>query len=368
MRISLSLPPDVEFPTLTAAPAPLGVPIQNLRLMENGRPIPCHIEVVHREMDGSPVWLHIYALYTGGRNYTLVSSLAVPPVVSGEFAEMPAWCIEAKDHREITWKVDSRRLDRGFFELDNAVVRIYCFEGWLETSANTDILSFLRYKLRTTQFAGSPLIKCDCSVVMADKMADNHIEWIRIRFPEINAAEGSSARTMLDGTIQNGVTPILIHQTRFNKTNLPEFSQANGVIEAGGYAVCVRDFWQKYPQALAADANGLTYYQWYGKGVEFNEEERLRVENLHKLYHWHHGEFLNSPAPADWVAAMVEKLEVHELQGDFMAGADMQGISFHDDFCLYAGSEVDLETLKASCKTTRLDMCVKKVKPVCMIW
>ena len=217
-------------------------------------------------MDGSPVWLHIYAVYTGGRNYTLASSLVVPPVVSVEFAEMPAWCIEAKDHREITWKVDSMELDGGFFELDNAVLRVFCYEGWLETKAKTLVPSFLRYKLRITQFAGSPFIKCDCSVVMADKMADNRIEWIRVRFPELKASQGVTVRTMLDGTIQNKKAPVFIQQSRFNKTDIKGIKRANGVIEATGYAICVRNFWEKYPQALSVKTEGLAYYQWYGKG------------------------------------------------------------------------------------------------------
>lgn len=347
MRISLSLPPDVEFPTLTAAPAPLGVPIQDLRLMENGRPIPCHIEVVHREMDGSPVWLHIYARYIGGREYTLSSSGGVSPILSGEFADIPAWCIEARDHRRITWKVDSIRLDDVTYELNNALVRTFYFEGWLNPASNTAVPPFLRYKLRITQFAGSGYIKFDCSVILADKMAENRIEWIRIRFPELGALESSTVKTMLDGQARDLAAPVLIHQSRFNKTNIPETRQANGAIEAGGTALCVRNFWEKYPQALAVDTNGLCYYQWYGKGTEFSARERLQVENLHKLYHWHHGRFLTSPAPADWVAAMDKHLENKELQADFMAGADMQGITFHDDFCLYAGTEINLGNLQS---------------------
>ncbi|MCL6257472.1 hypothetical protein M3O96_00110 [Aquiflexum sp. TKW24L] len=346
MKITLTLPEDVEFPTLTAAPSPEGILIENLRLMEDGRPVPCHIEVVHREMDGSPVWLHIYARYIGGREYTLVSSTVPRPILSGEFANIPAWCIEARDHRKITWKIDSIRLEDVIFELNNALVRTFYYEGWLNPASNTQTPPFLRFKLRITQFAGSPFIKFDCSVIMADKMAENRIEYIRIRFPELGASEGSTVRTMLDGQIRALDAPALIHQSRFNKTNIPGSRQADGVIETGGYTLCVRNFWQKYPQALATEQGGLSYYQWYGRGTEFTSRERLQVENLHKLYHWHHGRFLTSPAPADWVAAMDKHLENKELQADFMAGADMQGISFHDDFCLYAGTEIDLENLQ----------------------
>lgn len=346
MQISLSLPPDLEYPTLTAAPAPSGVPIGSLRLLENGRSIPCHIEVVHRDMDGSPVWIHIYARYTGGREYKLVPSSGAVPVVSGSFAPVPLWCIEARDHKRITWKVDSNRLDNGTFELNNPVVRMYWYEGWLETTSNTPTPSYLRFKLRITQFAGSPFIKFDCSVIMADKMAENRLEWIRFRFPELGATEGSTVQTMLDGQTQDLAVPVFIHQSRFNKTNISGRRQADGVLEAGGVSLCIRNFWQKYPQALAVEQGGLSYYQWFGRGIEFTNRERLQVENLHKMYHWHHGRYLTPPAPADWVAAMDEHLEVKELQPDYMAGADMQGISFHDDFCLFTGDETELKSIK----------------------
>lgn len=95
---------------------------------------------------------------------------------------------------------------------------------------------------------------------------------------------------------------------------LAEGGRASGVMAAAsataGASIGVQDFWQNFPAALEADAQGLTFYQWprYGR-PHTNFPDPAAIGDVWRLAFAHEGETLSFKLPQQLTEGVIYRTE-----------------------------------------------------------
>ncbi|MEJ7736991.1 MAG: hypothetical protein WKF97_06155 [Chitinophagaceae bacterium] len=394
MRVNISILRHQTFPSVAAIPFAKEElwkdDVANWHLFANDLPIYGYNEVIALWPDESIKWLHVHAIFHGDLQYTFKKTNLV--LVPTNIPAIPSaahlnWKVQVEEHDGTLWqntlgvgvidlpvteyKLDcinkyggreyQQTTDTKTEEINDPFLRITRYEGWLRKDG---IQSPFRYCTRVTQYATHPLTKISHSVIFAGRMRGKKLKHISFRLPvpdsnlPVQYGVDRNLKTFLAGPARS----LCVHQRRINKCEVSErmksphvYDRSDGFISSGNNALMVRDFWQKFPQSLEYASGNLVYRQWYGRGEEFSRVERLDEQNLHKLLHWHHGNYLendipktNDPSNPEWADAYYSFIRQSgstwldfeeggpaEEWPDYTDFADMQGMSIHDDFAFY---------------------------------
>jgi len=396
MKIHIKVPHGESYPSIAAVPFIKGLVTReqlkdSWQLLEDNFPVHSYKEVVALWPDKTVKWAHIHGIFKGGKNYKFDQS---PQSVFGPFPSIPPdstinWELEVEDDNGITWKntaadrnhlqiipswgytlslIDNRGAwtykgsdETKYVELENDFIRITRYEGWLKSGTKR---SGFRYRTTVTCYADHPLCKINHAVILASNMkgkAIKHISFL-LRDP---VGIVNHCSTGVDGTIYqfdlgSSRVPVLIHQRAITHCEVSGPGQsmqvkekADGFLKKANTHLFIRNFWQKFPQALLCNTSMMTYRQWYGGSSFFdnlvgNVKERLLDENVHKLWHLHQGPTLknnipktNDPANPEWADKFYGLLPndegATEEYIEYTDHADMQGITIHDDMAVCHG-------------------------------
>jgi hypothetical protein len=397
MKIHIQVPHGESYPSIAVVPFAKGIVTKeqltdNWQLLEDNFPVHSYKEVVALWPDQTVKWAHIHGIFEGGRDYSFDLS---QQSILGPFPPIPPdssinWELEVEDSEGIKWKntgADRNHLqiippwgytlslidNRGswsykgsdetkYVELDNDFLRITRYEGWLKIGVKK---SGFRYRTTVTCYSDHSLCKINHAVILASNRKGKGIKHISFLLHEpIGIVNHCS--TGVDGTIYQfdlgqSRIPVLIHQRGITHCEVSGPGQsiqykekADGFLKKSNTHLFIRNFWQKFPQALLCNTNTITYRQWYGGGPFFdnligNVKARLLDENLHKLLHWHHGSTLENDIPRtndlanpEWAdkfyGLMAEDEGGLEEYIEYTGYADMQGITIHDDMAVCHGA------------------------------
>ncbi len=397
MKINIKIRWDLSYPSIAVIPFPKGLVTKDQleemwQLIENGLPCPSYKEVVSFWPDQTVKWIHVHSIFKGGKEYEFIKTRR--RVLSSFLPIDPDskvnWEVQVEDDKGYIWKNtkedrnslqtipdDAYKLslfdntggwryndseDTKYVELNNSVLRITRYEGWLR---NNQIKSVYKYCTRVTKYSGSPLCKISHSIIFAGNMKGRRIKHISFLLKS-KLETGGQCETGVDGAshqfdLNNSRGQVLIHQKAIDHcefsgpgVSLQTKGKSDGYIRKGSTSLFVRDFWQKFPQAFECNKINLTYRQWYGGETPFfddivgTEKRRLLDTNIHKLLHWHQGPFLandipktNDPQNPEW-ADKFYGLMLKDEGGvgeyiEYTDNADMQGITIHDELAIYTG-------------------------------
>lgn len=414
MKINLTIPTGIKYPSIAVIPFAEGkVTSEEIKnqwqLFEESKlsNIQVHSfkEIVALWPGGSVKWVHVHGIFEGGVQYLFTrirgkakafTPMAIPPDTSLNWEIQVeeggiVWRNNASDRRALQivpdeayklnligdtggWKYikpdGTEYEETKFEEVNNNFLRITRYEGWLKSPGQASTL--FRYLTRVTRYASHPLIKISHAVIFAGNMRGKKIKHISFVINNPMPTP-TSASIGVDGVghnliLQSVQDSVSVHQRRIDMCEVavpggsPQVAQkSDGYIVKDNTTVLVRDFWQKFPQALECNSKRTTYRQWFGGNSPiptFDQliitdgvpvKERLLDQNLHKLYHWHQGPFLennipktNNPDNPEWADKYYTDLKKEEgaidEYSDYTDRADMQGISIHDDIGIYQGN------------------------------
>ena len=406
MKININLPSSIRYPSLAAIPFQLGaVSVSTLQstwtLYEDNTKIPCHVEVVNQWVEDESVkWIHVYAIFEGGKNYEFKQGIPLSDNI-GTFSWIaPQWqveVIEEVDNMRYYWKEslsnavnfpeitqigysnfdkfgsvisNSNSENTVFNEINNAFLKITRFEGWLNPDVGFLPSNNKQYKfiLRQIKYANHDLVKYSLSVVFATEMTNKKIVSIGLDLNLNDSSVVSNFSAFKNGQLSSinssSNSNLTICQRKINQAeidNVVPFEdnvKYDGYFSNGSQAFLVRDFWQKYPHAVNFYNFGgkrIKYYQWFGNKMQdsFTTTDITATNNLHKLLHWHNGVVLENNSYDNWATAFYSQQpeKVNLKSGEKFAylddnvvpsqiHIDMQGMTIHDDFAVLNNTTV----------------------------
>jgi hypothetical protein len=398
-NVSLLLQPqefvrDISWPTHAVVTVPQGwiKSADHLVVHENGQPIVAQVEVVARWPDGSPKWLHAYALfrYIGGKpaTYALVKQdkppenlpksplsisdkpgaieidtgavkFSVPRPFAGirlagsegDAGSKNAGGPSLVDERGITWQAVHDETAEVVIEQQGPAQVTVKATGWYQT-ADMRVEPFCRFVTRITAFAGSPIVKFDHATIFADDMRKHAIAELAFRFPlaEVTHFASSTLEGGLDDKLAAiwfaQLSPNLLATLSQRGPEEPRGADISGadVRSAGWFAadaqgqrvgLLTKDFWEKCPKEVAIDRAGITYYAWPRHGQFIKpSESATRPENIYKFLCFQTGQLLDSRLPNDYFAALKDQKDTVECKAEYARAANLEGVAMHNEFAL----------------------------------
>jgi hypothetical protein len=157
-----------------------------------------------------------------------------------------------------------------FVELDNDFVRITRYEGWLKRGIQK---SGFRYRTTVTRYSNHPLCKIDHAIILASNRKGKGIKHISFFLHEpigiVNQCSTSADGTIYQFDLSASRRPVLIHQRGIThcevsgpRQNIQYKEKADGFLKKATTHLFIRNFWQKFRQALLCNTNTMTYRQW----------------------------------------------------------------------------------------------------------
>jgi hypothetical protein len=385
---------EVAWPSHAFVTLPQGwvKPIEQMFVLENGRPIAAQIEVAGRWPDGSPKWVHVYASfrYAAGKPAAYEFEKRPPPPTA--LPKSPLTVVDQPggitvstgaivltvprpfggvsiadaggtpivggpggpglvDDRTIEWHARFDQQAEIVVEQQGpAQVTIKC-SGWYQ-SEQKRVPPFCRFVTRITAFANSPMVQFDQATIFADDMHKHAIAELPFRFsvPGVQGHtsgpltgkldERSGARYFAQFSADRMVT---IDHPGAETSPAPETSGSYGrspgwfVAEtaAARVALLTKDFWQKCPKEVKIGRDELVYYAWPKHGALARpDDDALRLHKIYKFQCFHTGQLLDSRLPGDYVTALELQTDTTECKADYARAANLQGIAMRNQFAL----------------------------------
>ncbi len=232
--------------------------------------------------------------------------------------------------------------------------------------------SFCRYVTRMSRFANSPVVRLQHTWIFTGDAYRDRIRQMGVRivspeplregaFSLVGRSDWARGQTLVQpnagecewveaGTVHRG-------------------GRASGLAmgergEKGALFLGVADFWQNFPQQLAVEKGGLTFYQW--PKDRKRPKRPFTIENANHLWFAHEGELLDFAIPRDYVTPpLVDQLGRHRLgDGKYLETVNAQGIAKTDDLLIWAGKASDRDAVRAVHEATAAGELRAVVDPV----